>query len=90
MGDKSPEQKLTTILNVLRNSKIDPAHKTFSNLAAGPLEDLLSDHGEEVIDRIETEARKNPDFNLLLGGVWQGGMSEQIWERVQRARLKVW
>ena len=52
-------------------------------LAAGPLEDLLSLHGEQFIDRVESEAKRNPRFAWLLGGVWQHEMSEQIWNRVQ-------
>ena len=59
-------------------------------LAAGALEDLLASHGEQFIDRIEIEARKNAKFNDLLGGVWQNLMTETIWARVQNARRKVW
>jgi hypothetical protein len=52
-------------------------------LAAGPLEDLLSHHGAEFIDRIEEEARANPHFAHVLGGVWQFQMTEDVWSRVQ-------
>jgi hypothetical protein len=54
------------------------------------MEDLLSEHGAEIIERVEVEARRNPSFNLLLGGVWQGGMSKEVWARVQSARLRTW
>ncbi|WP_310446095.1 DUF6869 domain-containing protein [Thiobacillus sp.] len=90
MDKRTPDQRLQAILNALKNTKADPSHHTFQNLAAGPLEDLLSDHGRDLIEQVETEARRNPNFNLLLGGVWQGGMSEEIWARIQAARLKVW
>lgn len=60
------------------------------NLAAGPLEDLLSSNGPQYIDRVELLARRDPKFNYLLGGVWQQGMTNDVWERVQRARLKIW
>jgi hypothetical protein len=36
-------------------------------LAAGPVEDLLREHGPAVIDRVEAEARRNPAFNNVLG-----------------------
>jgi hypothetical protein len=88
--NRTPEQRFQAILNALRNTKADPAHQTFQNLAARPLEDLLSDHGPEMIERVEAEARRNPAFNLLLGGVWRGDISEDIWSRVEAARLRTW
>lgn len=90
MSKSNPEQKLQAILNALKNTKHDPSHATFQNIASGPLEDLLSLHGSELIEQIEIEARRNPAFNLLLGGVWQNDMPSEIWERIQAARLKVW
>lgn len=59
-------------------------------LAAGPLENLLSLHGEQFIERVEAEAARNPRFNHLLGGVWQCSMSEGVWGKVQAARREVW
>ena len=60
------------------------------NLAAGPLEDLINCHGNQVIERIEIESRKNPRFRNLLGGVWKAG-SPEIWYRIERARnYKSW
>jgi len=59
-------------------------------LAAGPLENLLADHGSEFIDRVATLARKDPKFNHLLGGVWRRGMANDVWERVQAIRNEVW
>jgi hypothetical protein len=32
-----------------------------ANLAAGPIEDDLTNHGAAIIDRVEDEARRNPD-----------------------------
>jgi hypothetical protein len=61
-----------------------------ASLAAGPLENLLADNGSEHIDRIEELARQDPKFNYLLGGVWKGGMANEIWERVQAIRNHVW
>lgn len=90
MHRRTADQKFVAILNALRNTKADPEHPTFRDLAAGALEDLLSEHGDELIETVEAEARRNPQFNLLLGGVWQGGMSPEIWCRIQAARLKVW
>lgn len=56
-------------------------------LAAGPLEDLIAEHGAAVIDRIETEARKSVRFRYLLTGVWpQGQRDSDAWRRVENAR----
>ena len=68
----------------------DMSDKTISLLAAGPLEHLLAHHGPVYIDQVETLARKDPKFNYLLGGVWRNSMTDDVWERVQKARLSVW
>ena len=62
----------------------------FSDLAAGPLEDLLSWAGSEFIDKIEELAKWDDKFNLLLGGVWQKDTKEEVWRRVEKVRRKVW
>lgn len=87
---ENPELCYGAILHALKSVPADPANPVFKNLAAGPLEDLLAAHGPVLIEKIETEARRNPAFNLLLGGVWQNTMSPQVWSRIQTARLKVW
>ena len=58
--------------------------------AAGPLEDLLVNHGPVVIDRVVSEAQRNPKLNFLLGGVWQRTIPKEIWERVAEVRREVW
>jgi hypothetical protein len=39
-------------------------------VGAGPLEDLLHEHGDSLIDAIETEARRSPPFANALASVW--------------------
>jgi hypothetical protein len=75
-----PEHAWKTILAVVADSRAKPFLGT---LAAGPMEDLLSYHGEAFIDKVEAEARNNPEFAWMLGGTWQFQMSEEIWARVQ-------
>ena len=41
-----------------------------SSIAAGPLEDIISKHGETFIDRIEIHARQSLRFRYILSGVW--------------------
>lgn len=56
-------------------------------LAAGPLEDLIADHGAEFIDRIEREARHSARFRFALTGVWpQGEGDAELWARIEKAR----
>jgi len=54
-------------------------------LAAGPLEDLLAENGESVIEAAEALAKTDPEFRKLLSGVWQNSMSGEIYARVQKA-----
>jgi hypothetical protein len=80
---KEPEKGWQAILAAVGNPLLE---KHLGTLAAGPLEDLLSCHGEAFIDRVEAQAKSNPRFAWLLGGVWQHQMTEEIWSRVQ----KIW
>lgn len=83
LAANSPDEAWSAILSVLQ---LDPPAPVQGLLAAGPLEDLLSLHGPKVIDRIELEARANPRFSLLLGGVSQLQTVPEVWERVLRVR----
>ena len=53
------------------------------SLAAGPIEQLLSDHGPQMIETVEMQASNDPLFAKLLAGVWQLEMSDDVWARVQ-------
>ena len=59
------------------------AQKLASNLAAGPLESLLTQHGEVFIDRLEQKAKADSRFGLVLGGVWQNAMPDTVWKSVR-------
>ena len=82
-----PEIAWPAILQILERELTEDQT---SVLAAGPLEDLLAVHGLQFIERVEREAERSPRFNHLLGGVWQNQMSQEIWERVQKARREIW
>jgi hypothetical protein len=55
------------------------------SIAAGPVEDYLSGHGETVIERVEAQAAADPKYRQMLRGVWQLGMSDEIYARVRAA-----
>jgi hypothetical protein len=64
------------------------------NTAAGPLEDLVKRHGEELVDRIEAEAKRDERFKWALGVVWlmESTLPPNVLRRVYHAsghRLKV-
>lgn len=68
---------------VLAALKTDNSPKIVANLSAGPLEDLLSNFGPQIIEAVEVEARSNSQFASLLGGVWRNSMTDDVWARVQ-------
>ena len=80
--DTSARDCLKAILAILEK---DPPESVIINLAAGPLEDLIEECGEEIIEDIELEAGRNPAFRQLLGGVWESGTPE-VWARIVSAR----
>jgi uncharacterized lipoprotein len=77
---KQPKEAWQLVLRVLQ---LDRSAEIQQVLSAGPLEDLLSHHGDTMIPLVEAEARKNPVFAKLLGGVWKNAMSDEVWERVR-------
>jgi len=83
---EAPEECWAAILEVLNK---EPSQKVIGVLAAGPLEDLIEAHGPEYIERIEREAKNNPKFRYLLGGVWESSTSE-VWDRIEEARGAAW
>ena len=78
--NEEPVEILRLILKVL---SIDNSNEIQEVLSAGPLEDLLAKHGDAMIEAVEKEAKLNPLFAKLLGGVWQNSMTDDIWARVQ-------
>jgi len=56
-------------------------------IAAGPLEDLLCEHGAALVARVEDRARRDPRFKTCLGGVWLDSrdVSEDVARRLQAA-----
>jgi hypothetical protein len=60
------------------------AKQILAMLGAGPLETLLGENGDQVIADVEAEARRDRRFFWTLACVWQHGMSDDLWGRVQR------
>ena len=62
---------------------MDQSIKTIQSLSAGEIENLLVRNGNEIIAFVEAEARRNPSFAKLLGGVWKNRMTDEVWSRLQ-------
>ncbi|HEX3466556.1 MAG TPA: hypothetical protein VHT05_00480 [Candidatus Elarobacter sp.] len=85
---EQPEELWKFILAVLER---DERGKLLPVLSAGDLENILVLHGPAFIDRVEAQAKTDPRFATLLGGVWKRDMRDDIWERVAAARdLRGW
>jgi len=76
------------VINKIR--QLDGSEAILSNLAAGPLEDLLAKHGASFIARIEILAEEDLQFKKLLGAVWQRDMPESIWSRIKAVAAPSW
>jgi hypothetical protein len=83
---EAPQHAWKLILAIV---KLDPPAEILAAVSAGPLEDLLSYHGEAMIDTVEAEARHNTRFATLLGGVWKNALPHAVWVRVQALRETV-
>jgi hypothetical protein len=53
------------------------------HIAAGPIEHLLSKHGDDYIDRIEEMSASNARFKRMMCGAWKHVMNDDVWKRVQ-------
>jgi hypothetical protein len=62
---------------------MDRSIKTIQSLSAGEIENLLARNGIEMIALVEAEARRDPSFAKLLGGVWKNRMADEVWLRLQ-------
>ena len=78
---ENPNLAIDLILEIL---KLGLSEKSKEVLAAGPLEQVLANHGDAIIERVELLARRDPQFSSLLGGVWQNNMSDEVWMRVKK------
>ncbi|AMV40636.1 tetratricopeptide repeat protein [Planctomyces sp. SH-PL62] len=58
-------------------------------IAAGPLEGFLGRFDGEVVDRVVTEAARDPKFRRVLSGVWKHGMSDPVWDRIRAVQKTV-
>jgi hypothetical protein len=75
-----PEQAWQAILAIVADPRAEP-HLWL--LTESQLQYFLENHGKEFIERVESAARTNSKFALMLGGLWGDPISKDVWERVQ-------
>lgn len=77
----SPDECWELIHAIRQADSSDPI---LANLAAGPLEDMLVDHGHRYFDEVERLARTDAQFRKMLGAVRKNDIADDVWSRVQR------
>ena len=70
-------------LFILKSFQLAKNDDHLGTLAAGCVEHLLAKHGENWIEKFENMAQQNQKFALMMCGVWQNSMSDEVWQRVQ-------
>ena len=60
-----------------------PSDDALGYFAAGPLEDLIGEHGASFIDRVEERARTDPRFRRAVRVV-RYGVRDDVWRRLER------
>jgi len=81
--DLAREQPMEAWQLILTIWSLDKTIPTKRSLSAGLIEDLLSYHGEFMIQHIERQARADRSFATLLGAVRQSTMPDDVWNRLQ-------
>jgi len=82
LPEENPELLWELILEAIEKEKNE---KLLSNLAAGPIEDLMCNYGEEIIDRVEIEAKSNHSFKNCIKDVWLDSNDTPIYKRFYKA-----
>ena len=82
LPDKNPEllwELIQKIINTEKNENI------LDNLAAGPIEDLMCNYGEEIIERVKKEAKENVIFKKCIQGVWLDSNDTPVYKQFYEA-----
>ena len=66
--------------------RLDPEKRSWDILAAGPLEQLLSEHGAAIIDYIADDIEQDRALQELLKGIRQSNTPDDVWQRVKHLR----
>jgi hypothetical protein len=76
-----PSAAFDTILKIIER---DSSIRTLISIGAGPLESLLSLHGERMVESVSDAASKSGSLRISLAAVWRCGMPDHVWDHIQR------
>src|SRR4051794_11157068 len=79
--DLAADQPDELWLIILRILEIDSSEEIVKAVGAGPLEDLMVQHGEKLIDKVEDQASKSGAFKAAMKGVWLDSDDTQVCAR---------
>lgn len=82
-----PEKAWKMILKLIESASNE---EILVKIGVGPLEDLLSYHSNELIEKVVLEIKNNEKFVITLQYVWQRNVTEEVWQRIQRAIQEQW
>lgn len=78
---ESPKECWEVVMRIFKETDDE---WVLTNLAAGPIESLLSINGDYVIPLIQKEAVSNEGFRNMLKGVWRSAIPEDVWKRLDK------
>ncbi|MGO4702965.1 DUF6869 domain-containing protein [Dyella sp. 2RAB6] len=85
LGRLAREDPLECLRLVIEIIDTDGSDLVISNVAAGPLENVIVMNGSLVIGEIEKVSRLNESFKKALGMVWPRDTPDDIWRRVENS-----
>lgn len=56
-------------------------------LGAGPLEDILDDPSDDLLERVVAEARKSARFRWLLSNPFKVAVAARVWDAIEKFRM---
>ena len=74
---------------VLADIAAAPDDQALKRCAVEILESELGFYDDLIIELVEQEASHNARLRRALTVVWRGGMSDQVWERIQAIQATV-
>lgn len=86
LNSENPHLCWEAILEILNRIPTDEVEGV---MAAGILEDFIDSHGEEFIDSIVNEAKRNSRLTVLLGGVYECS-TDTVWVQIMNVRGDEW
>lgn len=81
MVDEDPLSAFSLLLEIVDATS---SEEELERVAAGHLEELIQDHGIELIKEIERAAAASPEFRKALSGIWLENPPCQLKEGIAR------